>query len=366
MATSTARIAANRRNSLKSTGPRTAEGKAASRRNAFQHGLAGRGDILGPGESRELIAARAESFVRELGATGEVASILAHRGALLSVRMERASARNLAQVEIDAEEAMAAFDADLAAEVDGWFARLDAADPRPALAALEALPLGVARLADAWLDLLDRFGADDPAARRAAMGQARRWLGVPGEEAATEGEPAPDLDLDRPAMVALARRVAAEVARLHEVAKGQVALVAELDRARAKVGLLAEFDPSPAAALARRYEAAAERGVYRAIRGIADINRHRDPADLPEAAPLPGWDDAFPDPRSAPDEPTDEETDDAPAEPLASFRADPFSSAVRPASSNAPGGETRPNPAEARHTRPDYRTIDRHLAKIRR
>ena len=45
-------IEANRRNALKSTGPRTAEGKAAVRLNALQHGLRSQSLIL-PGENRE-------------------------------------------------------------------------------------------------------------------------------------------------------------------------------------------------------------------------------------------------------------------------------------------------------------------------
>jgi hypothetical protein len=37
--TSPAKIEANRRNALRSTGPRSLSGKARSRRNAFKHGL---------------------------------------------------------------------------------------------------------------------------------------------------------------------------------------------------------------------------------------------------------------------------------------------------------------------------------------
>jgi hypothetical protein len=45
-------IEANRRNALKSTGPRTPEGKAASSLNALRHGLRARAVVL-PGENRE-------------------------------------------------------------------------------------------------------------------------------------------------------------------------------------------------------------------------------------------------------------------------------------------------------------------------
>jgi hypothetical protein len=41
-----AQIAANRRNALKSTGPRTAAGKAVSCRNALRHGMTARATVV--------------------------------------------------------------------------------------------------------------------------------------------------------------------------------------------------------------------------------------------------------------------------------------------------------------------------------
>jgi hypothetical protein len=45
-------VEANRRNALKSTGPRTPEGKAAARMNSLRHGLRARTVVL-PGENRD-------------------------------------------------------------------------------------------------------------------------------------------------------------------------------------------------------------------------------------------------------------------------------------------------------------------------
>ncbi len=91
MSTSPARLAANRQNALRSTGPRSPEGKAASRRNAFKHGLAGAGDLAAAADDLALVAERAAAFEQELGATGALEQTLAHRVALLSVRLERAA-----------------------------------------------------------------------------------------------------------------------------------------------------------------------------------------------------------------------------------------------------------------------------------
>ena len=62
---SQAQLDANRRNALKSTGPRTPEGKAQSRRNALKHGLTGAGVVLHP-EDRERLKIRLAEWTRDL------------------------------------------------------------------------------------------------------------------------------------------------------------------------------------------------------------------------------------------------------------------------------------------------------------
>ena len=52
--TSDKKAEANRRNALKSTGPKTPEGKAAVRLNALRHGLRSE-EILLPGEDEEAL-----------------------------------------------------------------------------------------------------------------------------------------------------------------------------------------------------------------------------------------------------------------------------------------------------------------------
>src|SRR6476620_6426771 len=62
---SSERLAANRANAQKSTGPTTPEGKEASKMNAVKHGILSR-EVLVSGESEEELAAFHESFRQEL------------------------------------------------------------------------------------------------------------------------------------------------------------------------------------------------------------------------------------------------------------------------------------------------------------
>src|SRR4051812_10868470 len=79
MTCSPARLAANRANAARSTGPRTEEGKARSRANAMTHGLA----------AEVVRTAEEERAAKEAGA-GSLAGWLHGEVAVLTMRIDRA------------------------------------------------------------------------------------------------------------------------------------------------------------------------------------------------------------------------------------------------------------------------------------
>ncbi len=132
--------------------------------------------------------------------------------------------------------------------------------------------------------------------------------------AALEGEMRPSGELAR----FLVRRVALLTVRIERAALQETAALAErvreavdqldddlvaigassaldpalVERARAEAGARASFDPSPEATLARRYEAASERALFRTLRELREVEGSApDPAphDLPAtiADPMP-------------------------------------------------------------------------------
>ena len=346
MSCSPARLAANRQNALKSTGPKSPEGKAATRLNAFKHGMAGQGDLPSPGDDLALVAKRSIAFARECDAKGDVGWLLARRAALLSVRMERMADQNMRAVAANAEQALADFDSESAAEVDRLIADLQGeADPKASIAALEETPDGVARLIDAWSGLRGDLGRDVDRSSQ-AQDRAKRWFGpaVAGAESATVAD--------------LAVKVDAEVARLERLLDSMGDLVEAIDRARTDAGTRARFDSSPEATLARRYEAAAERGMYRAMKAIAESNRAsgRGPTDSRSTEPLPQL--RLP---VIPPELLNFLDAQDPA-PLASFRAS-VSPTSKPSADPAKPPVSSP---EDRKKRPDLKRAARKLALARR
>ena len=84
-----AQITANRQNSKKSTGPRSAEGKAVSAKNAVKHGLFAHEAVI-KGENPEEYELFREEILAELAPAGAMESILAERIVSLTWRLQRA------------------------------------------------------------------------------------------------------------------------------------------------------------------------------------------------------------------------------------------------------------------------------------
>jgi hypothetical protein len=76
--TSDKQIDANRKNALKSTGPKTPEGKDAVRLNALKHGLLSKETLL-PGEGEEALRELGQNLRAELQPAGELENLLVDR-----------------------------------------------------------------------------------------------------------------------------------------------------------------------------------------------------------------------------------------------------------------------------------------------
>src|SRR4029079_2999177 len=78
---------ANRQNAQKSTGPRTEQGKAKSRRNALKHGMTSEGTVLTP-EDTELFQERMHGWTLKERPEGELDTYLLGCAVLASVHID--------------------------------------------------------------------------------------------------------------------------------------------------------------------------------------------------------------------------------------------------------------------------------------
>ena len=83
------RTAANRKNALQSTGPKTPEGKAATSKNALRHGLRAVSPVVLPVEREEDWNAHREAVLRSLAAAPGLEEVLAERVAVHLWRLDR-------------------------------------------------------------------------------------------------------------------------------------------------------------------------------------------------------------------------------------------------------------------------------------
>src|SRR5205814_2305240 len=90
-APSARRIAANRRNARRSTGPRTVAGKHRSSRNATSHGVFCR-DLVLPGESHEEFRAYRDAFLLRLNPQDVLELLIVDRIVAASWKLRRLQA----------------------------------------------------------------------------------------------------------------------------------------------------------------------------------------------------------------------------------------------------------------------------------
>ena len=86
--TSERRIEANRRNALKSTAPRTQEGKNKVRFNAVTHGLTAKIFVL-PGEDEDEFQRLLDAFTDDLRPCGPAEACLVEQVALTQIQLTR-------------------------------------------------------------------------------------------------------------------------------------------------------------------------------------------------------------------------------------------------------------------------------------
>jgi hypothetical protein len=104
-----AQICANQANA-RLGGPKTEEGKARSRANSYKHGLTGAGVVLPDADAAE-VERLSRAYQTELQAEGETGQALAHRMAVLNVRMDRCVDQERAALSERVRQVMADFEA---------------------------------------------------------------------------------------------------------------------------------------------------------------------------------------------------------------------------------------------------------------
>jgi len=331
MTCSPARLAANRKNAQMSTGPRSQAGKSRSRENALQHGLTG-GCVVIAAEDAAEVEERSRAFEADLRPSGGLARVLVRHAAILSIRLERCNRQESAAIAARVRSAGADFEDQRLAEVDRAYSRIGD-EPATQTRKLRSMPEGIDRLVTDLLGLREVLDLDSgerwdrahgirlselmgarfeavPVTRVRALSEAIlgdfRFLRV------GDGEGLDATARQTWARDQMARLILDEIDALQTIGGGLDTAAIEADRVGAATRAL--FDPSKEATLARRYEAAAERGFFRTLRELRQVEAEAvdrpEPAPAPAAEPLGSF---FPEAPAPP-----QAADDAPTEPARS------------------------------------------------
>ncbi|WP_435007252.1 hypothetical protein P12x_004594 [Tundrisphaera lichenicola] len=297
-----ARLEANRRNATLSSGPKTEEGKARSRANALKHGLTGAGVVL-PDEVVAEVDQRFEEFEADLKPSNRVGRFLARRAAMLSVRLDRCVRQESEAIASRMRRAKGDFERERLAEVDhalSWIAHEPATHARK----LRSMPEGIDRMVAMLLAIKDELtDPDEPRwdwtyGDRVShlMGGRLHDIPVSPVRALSEAiggnfaflRPSEGQGLDAAdrafwAREQMSRLIDDEVEALRALRESLDPASIEEDRAGAAARAI--FDPSKEATLARKYEAAAERGLFRTLGEIRTLDEDGPPeSEIPETS----------------------------------------------------------------------------------
>ena len=280
MPASPEQIASNRRNSLLSSGP-SESGKLNSKRNGLKHGLTGEGIVLSPEDEAE-VASLHDELQAEMQPKTKLGQLLLGQLAKRFVRLDKCEKRESAATAILVRNSGFAFEDARRAEVEALYARLDA-DPVDAVRKLIRTLEGTLRLIQALAGLRDKLTRTD----RGTWNQLDhdRLERYAGRETAPFGSYL--FRLTRAIMGDLSRLEPQEGAGLDDAARKAWAVGQMLERIdveiavhqahletfdsnlpaieRAEAADLALFDLSKEANLLRKYEAAAERSLFRTL-----------------------------------------------------------------------------------------------------
>ena len=256
---SDARREANRKNALRSTGPKSEEGKARSARNAQTHGLTAM-TVAVDGEDGRNYRERLTAFRDQFGPRDVWQGWLIEQVAGVSLRLARIERTEDQLRKVASWRASALWDEDRRLDVEKVGAGLER-DPAKVVATLRQSPHGCDWLIERWAALA-RI-ADGAGANGWTEGQNRLaldLLGTPQESRV--GPPGVVIDEEgritghAPAPLTLARSQIAELQAL----RNTVGEVDEFHREMVEEGL--NDVPSREIAILRRYERATHRRLY--------------------------------------------------------------------------------------------------------